>query len=121
MPFGPSTADQPPAAITVSAIHSNKADLGVAPPIYANAGFRYGTDPLDNPGTDPPLLGTPVSATVTPILVKLTKIYNGPEDETASGPNYKRTYTINLDVATSQPLTNVSITDILPGTCSSPR
>ena len=115
LPFGSFTADQPPAAVTVNASLSNKADLGVALPIYTNGGFRYGTDPLNNPTTDPPISGTRVSATVTPTLLSLTKIYNGPEDETATGPNYKRTYTINVDIATGQPLTAVSITDILPG------
>ena len=115
LPFGSFTADQPPTAVTVNASLSNKADLGVALPIYANGGFRYGADPLNNPGTDPPISGARVSAPVTPTLLRLTKIYNGPEDETATGPNYKRTYTINVDIATGQPLTAVSITDILPG------
>lgn len=116
LPFGSFAADQPPAAITVNANLSNFADLGTALPIQARGGFRYGADPLDNPATDPPIIqGSPASASVTPTLIKLTKTYHGPEDETATGPNFPREYTVAVDIANGQTVTNLDITDYLPG------
>lgn len=76
--------------MTVRANLSGYADVGVGLPVQARGGFLYGADPLDNPVTDPPLQGSMTSATVTPALLTLSKSYNGPEDETASGPNFAR-------------------------------
>jgi hypothetical protein len=91
LPFGSFTNTQPPAPIDVSLQISNLADLGTPLPVTAVAGFRYGADPLDNPGADPPLRQTtPSDADVTPTLWTLTKTYLGPEDETATGRNYPR-------------------------------
>jgi fimbrial isopeptide formation D2 family protein/uncharacterized repeat protein (TIGR01451 family) len=114
VPYGSFTPDQPPAAISVTAAMSNLADVGTPLPISARGGFQFGTDPLDNPATDPSLVGTSVSTTVTPTLFKLTKTYIGPEDETATGPNFPRQYQISVDVATGQTITDLDLTDILP-------
>ncbi len=115
LPFGSFAADQPPAPITVNVSLSNYADLGVALPIQARGGFRYGTDPLDNPGSDPPIVQSPfVEDDVTPSLIRLTKSYNGPEDETATGPNFPRQYTVAVDIANGQTVTNLEVTDYLP-------
>ncbi|MCX8070846.1 MAG: isopeptide-forming domain-containing fimbrial protein [Candidatus Binatia bacterium] len=114
LPFGSFTNDQPPADITVNATLSNLADLGVPLPIRATGGFRFGADPLDNPTTDPPILGATQSANVTPTLLTLAKSYNGPEDETATGPNFPRRYTITVDVANGQTLSNLDVADFLP-------
>jgi hypothetical protein len=87
--------------------------------VTAVAGFRYGADPLDNPGADPPLRQTtPSDADVTPTLWTLTKTYLGPEDETATGRNYPRRYRLDVDIADGQPVTNLQITwrtTLLPG------
>lgn len=116
LPFGSFAPDQPPAPITVNADLSNYADLGVALPIQARGGFRYGADPLDNPTSDPPIVQTSfVEDDITPTLIRLTKSYNGPEDETATGPNFPREYTIAVDIADGQTVTNLDITDYLPG------
>ncbi len=56
LPFGSFVPEQPPAVISVSAAMSDLADLGKPLPIEASAGFRYGADPLDNPGSDPPIV-----------------------------------------------------------------
>jgi hypothetical protein len=89
LPFGSFVPSQPPATVTVNANLSNYADLGVALPIQAQGGFMFGADPLNNPVTDPPIVGSsPVSTNVTPTLLTLSKSYNGPEDETATGPNF---------------------------------
>lgn len=115
LPFGSFTATQPPVRMSVTAAVSNLADGGTALPIAAKAGFRFGNDPLDNPGTDPPLQqAVPATATITPTLMTLTKTYNGPEGETATGPNFPRQYTVSVDIAAGQTITDLKLTDLLP-------
>ena len=115
LPFGSFTASQPAATIQVTAQLSNFADINAPLPIEARAGFRYGNDALDNQATDPNIIqATDSTGTITPELFRLTKTYIGPEDETATGPNYVRQYKLTLDVATGQTLTNVDLMDLLP-------
>lgn len=45
---------------------------------------------------------------------KHAKTYIGPEDETATGPNYPRQYKIILDIAAGQTVSNLTIQDCLP-------
>ncbi len=47
-------------------------------------------------------------------MVTLQKTYNGPEDETATGPNYPRQYTITATIAEGQTVENLVVTDLLP-------
>jgi fimbrial isopeptide formation D2 family protein/uncharacterized repeat protein (TIGR01451 family) len=122
LPFGSFTADQPTAEVTINATLSPLADLNAPLTMRARAGFQFGLDALDNPCCDPtvinPLSSTsstwPASASVTPLLYTLTKTYLGPEDETATGPNFPRQYELSVDVAAGQTLTNLDITDLLP-------
>jgi len=113
LPFGSFVPDQPAAPVTVRADLSGYADVGVALPVQARAGFLYGADPLDNPVTDPPLQGSMTSASVTPTLLTLSKSYDGPEDETASGPNFVRHYTVSLNKPGGIPLSDVHLIDDL--------
>jgi len=115
LPFGSFVPSQPPAEVTVQALVHSFADAGVALPIWANAGFRFGADPLDNPGSDPPIVGSAVSGSTTPsVLLSFEKTYNGPEDETATGPNFPRQYTITATLAPGQTVNNLVVTDTLP-------
>ncbi|NOK83600.1 MAG: hypothetical protein GFH27_549305n176 [Chloroflexi bacterium AL-W] len=115
LPFGSFAPDQPVADITVNADLSNLADLATPLDIQARAGFIYGNDPFDNPGSDPPIVqASPASASVTPTLLTLTKDYIGPEDETATGPNFPRQYEIVVDIADGQTITDLGVTDLLP-------
>jgi hypothetical protein len=114
LPFGSFVPAQPPATVTVNANLSNYADLGVALPIQAQGGFMFGADPLNNPVTDPPIVGSSVSTNVTPTLLTLSKSYNGPEDETATGPNFPRRYTVTAQIAPGQSMTAFNLTDVLP-------
>ncbi|RME61511.1 MAG: isopeptide-forming domain-containing fimbrial protein, partial [Caldilineae bacterium] len=122
LPFGSFTNDQPPAAITVNASLSNLADLSTPLTLAARAGFQYGADALDNPSTDPSILSDSstdsstwtTTSQLTPVLMTLTKIYHGPEDETATGPNFPRQYTIQVDIADGQTVTNLDVFDDLP-------
>ena len=122
LPFGSFAPEQPEAAVEISASVSGDADLGTALAIRARAGFQYGDDPLENPASDPSDLSQDesdanawnVAAAVTPSLMTLTKTYQGPENETASGPNHARTYTIAVDVAEGQTITDLDVFDDLP-------
>ena len=66
LPYGSFTPGQPPAELTINATMSNLADLGTALTIQGRGGFQYGADPLDNPTTDPSIVGPSVSGSVTP-------------------------------------------------------
>lgn len=117
LPFGSFTGNQPPADVAVTVALSNFADVGgnSALSISSRGGFRFGNDALDNPSTDPTIIGSTVSTSVNPTLFRLTKTYIGPENETASGPNYTRQYRIDVDVAANQTVGNLTLNDILPG------
>jgi fimbrial isopeptide formation D2 family protein/uncharacterized repeat protein (TIGR01451 family) len=114
LPFGSFVADQPPAEITVSLGLSPLADLGVNLPVSVVGGFAFGLDALNNPTVDPPVLGPIGTGTITPTLITLEKSFDGPENETATGPNFPRNYTITLDLAAGQTITNAVIRDRLP-------
>jgi LPXTG-site transpeptidase (sortase) family protein len=114
LPFGSFVADQPPAPITINTQLSNYADAGVDLPIHARGGFMFGADPLDNPSTDPPIQGDMTSANVTPSLFTLEKTYNDPEDETATGPDFPRRYTVTAEIAPGQTMSPFTLSDILP-------
>jgi uncharacterized repeat protein (TIGR01451 family)/fimbrial isopeptide formation D2 family protein len=125
LPFGSFVPDQPPADVTIQAHLSNKADLGTTPLIRYRGGYIYGEDPLDNwccgdtpiaQPSDPDTTTWP-SDTVEPIVMTMSKSYNGPSNtsaETATGPNYPRTYTIAVDIATGQQVAALHIVDNLP-------
>jgi large repetitive protein len=121
LPFGSFTSSQPAATIDLSVQMSNLADLGTPLSLRARAGFQFGNDPLDNTNVDPVLLSSvasasawPVNRSITPTLLTLTKTYIGPEDETATGPNFPRQYKIDIDVANGQTITAADIIDLLP-------
>jgi large repetitive protein len=116
LPFGSFTTTQPSAALQVTTTLSNLADLGTPLNIRARAGFQYGADPLNNPPADPSIVGAfTANQPVTPAIWRLTKTYIGPEDETATGPNFPRQYRIDVDIATGQTVTNLDLIDLLPG------
>lgn len=121
LPFGSFVPTQPPAEVTINASLSNLADLGVPLPVRARAGFQFGANPLDDPCCDLVILDPAASnsntwpgSTTTPTLISLSKSYNGPEDETATGPNFPRQYTISVDIAAGQTITDLDVFDVLP-------
>ena len=115
LPFGSFTDTQTPAEVNITADLSDLADLGTALTIYASGGFQYGCDALDNPATDPSILGSQTSGTINPRVFEADKVYNGPEgDETATGPNYVQSYDLVVNIADGQPISNLVIQDLLP-------
>ncbi len=82
----------------------------------ASGGFQFGATAVADPATDPSITGTPDTASVTPTVLTLTKTYDGPESETATGPFFPRHYTVAAEVAPGQVVTNLRLTDALPDT-----
>ena len=122
LPFGSFVPGQPAVPITVNARLSSLADLNAPLTLHARGGFRYGASPLDDWCCDVPVLSDSrpnagvwsPSASITPNLITVAKTYSFAENETATGPNYPRTYTIQVDVPDQQTITNLVITDYLP-------
>lgn len=115
LPFGSYQPENTELVINASANLDGFADLGVALPIQARGGFQFGCDPLDNPSVDNPndTVSAFMTDFVTPEVVLIDKVVIAPEGETATGENFKRTYAINLDVATGQEVTDVIVNDPL--------
>lgn len=117
LPFGSFTPDQPPLTANVTVSMSNLADLGTPLTIQARGGYQFGYTPLDDwcCGDDPNLTFSGwTSGSVTPILFTLEKTYNGPEDETATGPNFPRQYTVTATIAPGQTINPFNLSDVLP-------
>ncbi|MBN1438978.1 MAG: sortase [Anaerolineales bacterium] len=120
LPFGSFTYGQPPATVGMTVNMSNLADLGYALTVRARGGYEFGITPLDDWCCgDPPdiTLSGWVSDSVTPTLMTLAKAYAGPgdvSDETATGPNYARQYTLTADIAPGQTITDLRVYDLLP-------
>lgn len=114
LPFGSFDATQREITVKVTAHLSDYADLNTPLTIFARGGFRYGSDPLDNPTQDQLIESAIASAQTTPTVLKISKAYIGPEGETVTGPNYPRKYTITADIADTQPINDLVIKDTLP-------
>lgn len=118
IPFGSFTPEQPTATLELTAQVSNLADVGTPLPISVRGGFMFGKDPLDNPVTDPTIFGAQADSDPypQPTLIRLTKTYIGPENETATGPNFLRRYRLTVDVAEGQHIADLHVVDLLPNT-----
>ena len=114
LPTGSFTPGEPEALVDVSTNVSPLADVGTALQVQAQAGFYLGGTPLDDPETDPSLFGSAVDGTTTPELMRITKTYLGPEDETATGLSFPQRYQVSVEVADGQTVTDLDLTDTLP-------
>ncbi|MFT5522552.1 MAG: hypothetical protein ACI9G1_004304 [Pirellulaceae bacterium] len=115
LPVGSVTVDQPILDVEINATLSTSdgAIPGIPLAISAQGGFQYGEDALDNPIPDPPILGAADSDSVTPVVILIDK---DSASETATGPNFARTYTLRIDIADGATVDNIDIRDILPNT-----
>ncbi len=116
LPFGSVVPDQPAFDLQFSAItdKTEGAQVGVPLEIDARGGFRFGLDPVENPTTDPPIVSFENTDTVTPTVLEVSKVVIAPESETATGPNFPRTFEITLDVANGETISGLNITDVMP-------
>ncbi len=133
LPFGSFAAGQPAVTIDIVAQLSNLADpydAAIPPPnpteleLTARAGFMFGADALNNPTADPSIVSDAaidsaawaVNAPLQPAMLSMTKVYSGPENETATGPNFPRSYTIQAFLGVGQTVDDLTFTDLLPNT-----
>ncbi|MEM6795197.1 MAG: hypothetical protein AAF725_14555 [Acidobacteriota bacterium] len=123
LPFGSFVPDQPVLSLEIAIALSELADTDSALAIRHRSGFRFGADALDNACCDPVILSDAdsdtelwPSAETRPVLFRLSKEYLGPEDETATGPNFPRVYALRLDLAAGQTVTDLDLVDRFPGT-----
>jgi fimbrial isopeptide formation D2 family protein len=113
LPFGSFTPGQN-TLVSVSLPTSRLADVGTPLNLTVRPGFR---DTDGDPNT--PFVPTPAgthldsNASATPRLYSLTKTYLGPENETATGPNFVRRYRVDVDIATGQTINTLQLTDDL--------
>ena len=114
LPFGSFTSSQTPADVILTFDVSDLADLNTPLPLTAQGGFAFGADPMDNVAGDPPIAGTATTLNVVPTVAQLDVVYLGPEQETATGPSYPRSWESTATLATGQPFTNLTITDTIP-------
>ena len=132
LPFGSFTDEQPPVTVLVNATSTvdgfdNYADPDKSLTIKARGGFMFGTTELDDWCCGDPAILQPAdqngvgwpAATIEPRVMTVAKSYNGPanmEAETATGPNFPRSYTLLVDIADGETITNLTVTDDLPET-----
>ncbi len=114
MPFGSFTNGQPPATLNLTLNMSDHAFVAQPMNISADAGFAYGDSPVFMPATDPTIVGAQATAPIDPTVLILKKIYLGPEQETATGPNFKHQYELDVTVANGQTVTADDLKDLLP-------
>ncbi len=115
LPFGSYGPDQPAAEIKFTGVVSDLAQPNHSYAVTATGGFRYQTDASGNPTVDVAMLGTMTTDPIQPQLFRITKTSNAAEHETATGPNFAHTYTVNMAVAPGQTVTDLLLEDILPG------
>ncbi len=111
LPFGSFVPGQPDVILDVAVRVHAFADVNQPLQVVARGGFRYGNDPL---GTSPATIGPLTATSVRPHVLRVRKVYLGPENETATGPNFPRQYRIEVDVADQQTLQNVEVEDCFP-------
>jgi fimbrial isopeptide formation D2 family protein/uncharacterized repeat protein (TIGR01451 family) len=118
LPFGSFVADQPVAEIDFLGnilSKANGAQVATGLNLSSRGGFRYGNDAFDNAAGDPPVQqGATTTKTITPKVIELTKDSDAPEEETATGENFARTYTLTINIANGEKIDNLEVRDFLP-------
>lgn len=114
LPYGSFSPAQTPVDIELNLDFDPRMDLAPPPQISVNGGFALGQTAQDDPETDPTIVGATDTFTITPQVFDVEKFNDAPESETATGPNYPRVWTIEVDIATGQTLDDIVVTDMLP-------
>jgi len=113
LPAASFVPNQAPFLIEVTARVDSYADLGFPLTVRARGGFRFGTSAQGGLPTVDASCPLQNSSTL-PTLAIVRKSYQGPEDETATGPNFVQSYTIEVDIADGQTLAPLKVIDCLP-------
>ncbi|MFM8290920.1 MAG: beta strand repeat-containing protein, partial [Planctomycetia bacterium] len=114
LPFGSYGPAQPPATVSFNGIISSGAQPGSDYNVTATGGFQYQVDGSGNPTVDQADFGATTTDPVEAQLFTIAKTSSAPGGETATGPNFTRTYTVTVSVAPGQTLSSFTLTDVLP-------
>ncbi|NBU41152.1 MAG: DUF11 domain-containing protein, partial [Planctomycetia bacterium] len=114
LPFGSYGPEQPAAEINFTGVISPLAQPNASYPVTATGGFQFQTDAAGNPTVNVATIGATTTDPVEPQLFRLTKTSSAPEAETATGPNFKHTYTVSMAVAPGQTVNSLLLSDALP-------
>ncbi|MCP9908228.1 isopeptide-forming domain-containing fimbrial protein, partial [Cyanobium sp. BA5m-21] len=82
--------------------------------LRAGGGYALGTDPLNNPLTDPPISAPNVAGQVVPTPLTFSKSSNLAESETVTGPNFSSFWRLSANIADGVQLNNLVFSDTLP-------
>ena len=110
LPFGSVTPGQPQATVDVTANLSDKAPLGQPLTVKVDGGFEFGNVATGSTS----IVGSQSSSQVDPTLFTVKTTYQGPEQETATGPNFEEQYLVTASIAPGQTISNFALTDLLP-------
>jgi len=114
LPLSGMSPDFPAAAVEITAFVSDDADLSTPLTFRSRGGFARGADILNNPCCDPFLISAVASDSITPIIMTIAKETNAPENEVPSGDSFDYTFTITVDIADGQTITDLDMTDYMP-------
>jgi len=112
LPFGSFVSGQPAVQISMQLSVGQNAQLGESLAVVATSGFRLGNDALDNPAADAAIRGASTKLDIVPGLVRTTIQYLGPEDETATGANFLRSYRVNVDIAEGAAIDHLALSNL---------
>ncbi|MFD0878392.1 DUF4347 domain-containing protein, partial [Variovorax dokdonensis] len=120
LPMASIISGQPPVNVVLTFQLSDLADTSLtdgAPQlsIRARGGFQFGNTSADDPTVDPSQFESATHAyVVNPTMVDLTLTDMVPDDQTATGPNFTRSFVVTGSTPSDQQLTNVVIEQDLP-------
>ena len=112
-PVGSVVFGQPPTVINICMTIGLPPDtaVGTALDVTTQPVYLFGDTPTGDNG---PIEGPPVTTPVTPTLMIFDK--NAADGKNAAGPSDPAGYTLNVDVANQQTISNLVFTDTMPAT-----
>ena len=121
LPFGSFTSTQPKAEVTLNFSLDSRSELTSTQGLkmVARGGYQYGADALNNPGSDPVVMGADVQSGLNVKLLDVkTAINTQPgEGETATGSSHPAHYVVTLEPApatSGRPINNLTFNLKLP-------
>ena len=111
LPIGSVVTGGPPLVVEMCATISTSATVGVPLPITVTPVYEFGDTPT---GANGPIVGTPVTDTITPTLYIFEKTNTAPEGERPPGPSWPYDYVLSVDIANGQTITGLNFGDTLP-------
>src|SRR5579859_1121314 len=121
LPFGSFTPGEPAASVTLHFTADSTSELtshsGNSINIAAMGAFEFGHDALNDPASDPSILGAATSSATTVSLITVTATTDLHEDETATGPDNSFDYIVTVTpapVVAADAISNLTVTFNLP-------